>query len=80
MVKESFSIIDAKRQVALLQDNLLKVTINLGRNKFLSYLGTLNGVYPALFTIKPIDESFRGKTSYSYAEFMCKKVTLKKAN
>ena len=31
----------------------------------------LTGVYPALFTVRPDDENFLGKTSYSYAEVLC---------
>ena len=39
------------------------VKVNLGRNKSISYSGILSGIYPAIFTVKPDDEDFLGKTS-----------------
>ena len=47
------------------------VRVNLGRNKSVSYQGVLSGVYPALFTVKPDDEGFLGKTAYSYSDVLC---------
>lgn len=54
------------------------VKLNLGRNKSVSYLGVLSGVYPALFTVKPDDEHFLGKTAYSYSDLLCGTVKIKK--
>ena len=56
------------------------VTLNLGRNKFVKVSGRLSGVYPALFTVVPEDKAFKGKTSYSYSEYMCGKVSLVERN
>ena len=28
-------------------------------------------IYPAIFTVRPSDEGFLGRTSYSYAEVLC---------
>ncbi|HIR22629.1 MAG TPA: Veg family protein [Candidatus Scatosoma pullicola] len=53
------------------------VRVNLGRNKILSYSGVLSGVYPALFTVKPDDEGFLGKTAYSYSDVLCGSVLIK---
>jgi len=30
-----------------------------------------------LFTVTPTDKNFKGKTSYSYSEYMCGRVKLK---
>lgn len=53
-----------------------KITINLGRNKYVSFDGEIKSVYPALFTIEPLDLNFKGKTSYSYSELMCGRVKI----
>ena len=55
----------------------VEVTLNLGRNKYVVYSGILSGVYPALFTVSPENKDFKGKTSYSYSEYMCGKVKLR---
>ena len=54
------------------------VKLNLGRNKTVSYSGVLSGVYPALFTVKPDDEDFLGKTAYSYSDVLCGTVKIKR--
>ena len=46
------------------------VRVNLGRNKILSNSGVLSGIYPALFTVKPDDTDFLGKTAYSYSDVL----------
>lgn len=77
MIKTNGDINEVKK---IIQDNYQKevdVTVNLGRNKTLRYCGRLSGVYPALFTVRPHDEKFLGKTSYSYAEVLCGSVKVK---
>ena len=51
---------------------------NCGRNKTGSYNGTLSGIYPSLFTVKPDDKDFLGKTAYSYSDVLCGNVNLKR--
>ena len=79
MIKSSMTINQAKQSVKELQSKSVDVTVNLGRNKFLKFKGRLNGVYPALFTVVPFDPDFKGKTSYSYSEYLCGKVFVKEA-
>ena len=55
----------------------MAVRVNLGRNKILSYSGVLSGIYPALFTVKPDDDDFLGKTAYSYSDVLCGSVKIK---
>lgn len=79
MIKSNGDINAIKKSI---RDNFQKqvdVTVNLGRNKTLRYCGMLSGVYPALFTVRPNDENFLGKTSYSYAEVLCGSVRIKPA-
>ena len=77
MIKNHGSISQAKEIIEKMNAKNVVVTVNLGRNKKVSFLGVLSGVYPALFTVKPLDGEYRGKTSYSYSEYLCGKVKLK---
>ena len=79
MIKSNSSISQVKKIIGEMSLKNVEVTVNLGRNKFVSFTGVLSGVYPALFTVKPFDENFRGKTSYSYSEYLCGKVRLKES-
>ena len=80
MIKSSLSLSEVKSSIKNMQEKSVAVTINLGRNKLVSFIGKVQGVYPALFTVSPLDKSFKGKTSYSYSEYMCGRVKLKEIN
>lgn len=77
MIKNSTSLSQVKDNIKNMQDRPVSVTINLGRNKLVSFIGKVEGVYPALFTVSPFDKAFKGKTTYSYSEYMCGRVKLK---
>ncbi len=77
MIKANQSLDEAKKSIQGFWGKSVKVTVNLGRNKAVSYTGKLSGVYPALFTVSPNEKGFLGKTSYSYSEYMCKTVLIK---
>ncbi len=78
MIKPTKSISEVKRMVKDCSLSRVAVHVNLGRNKFLRFSGTLSGVYPALFTVKPDDERFLGKTAYSYSDVLCGNVKIKR--
>ena len=77
MIKSGVNLTQVKTAIEKMYKKPVEVTLNLGRNKYVVFAGTLVGVYPALFTVSPQDKSFTGKTSYSYSEYMCGKVRLK---
>ena len=77
MIKPTKNIADIKQMVKACSSKRVAVRVNLGRNKILSYSGVLSGIYPALFTVKPDDEGFRGKTAYSYSDVLCGSVKIK---
>ena len=77
MIKNTASLSEVKNNIKNMQHKPVSVTINLGRNKIVSFVGLVQGVYPALFTVCPIDSAFKGKTTYSYSEYMCGRVKLK---
>ncbi len=79
MIKRHNDIQTIKKTIADYFRTQVDVTVNLGRNKVLKYCGELSGVYPALFTVRPNDKSFLGKTSYSYAEVLCGSVKVRPA-
>ena len=77
MIKKNKSITEVKRAIETLIEKKVDVVVNLGRNKYQNFTGTLTGVYPALFTITPLEKDFKGKTTYSYSEYLCGKIRLK---
>ncbi len=78
MIKPTKNIKDVKRMVRACNEQRVAVRVNLGRNKSVRFSGTLSGVYPALFTVKPDDEDYLGKTAYSYADVLCGNVKIKR--
>jgi len=78
MIKPTKNISDVKRMVNDCKASRVAVRVNLGRNKTLDFSGVLSGIYPALFTVKPDDEDFLGKTAYSYSDVLCGNVKIKK--
>ena len=78
MIKPTKNIKDVKQMVRDCSAQRVAVRVNLGRNKSISYSGILSGIYPALFTVKPDDEGFLGKTAYSYSDVLCGNVKIKR--
>lgn len=78
MIKPTKNIKDVKQMVKACSASHVCVRVNLGRNKSVSYNGTLSGIYPALFTVKPDDKDYLGKTAYSYSDVLCGNVKIKK--
>ncbi len=78
MIKPNKNIKDVKQMVKDCASARVAVRVNLGRNKTVSFSGILSGIYPALFTVKPDDKEFLGKTAYSYSDVLCGNVKIKK--
>lgn len=76
MIKSEKSLSQVKEAVKNLYNKPVEVILNLGRNKTVKFFATVSGVYPALFTVSPVDKAFRGRTSYAYSEFLCGNVKL----
>lgn len=77
MIKPTTSVSQVRRAVEGCYLKPVTVKLNLGRNKFVTFPATVNGVYPSLFTVSPDDKNFLGKTAYSYSELLCGRVKLK---
>ena len=78
MIKATLTLDKAKNNIKQLHKKPVSVTVNLGRNKLVNFIGEIDGVYPSLFTVSPIDKTFRVKTTYSYSEYLCGKIKLKR--
>ncbi len=78
MIKPTKKISEVKQMVRDCADSHVAVRVNLGRNKTVSFSGVLSGIYPALFTVKPDDKDYLGKTAYSYSDVLCGNVKIKK--
>lgn len=76
MIKVNTTIKAIKEAVAQLNSKRVTVKLNLGRNKYVTFPATLNGIYPSLFTVSPDDKNFLGKTAYSYSEILCGRVKI----
>lgn len=79
MIKQTNDLASVKKRISEYLQQQVNVTVNLGRNKTLTFEGEISGLYPALFTVQPNDENFLGKTSYSYAEVLCGSVKVKRS-
>lgn len=79
MIKSIKNLTSTKNTVEKLQNKSVRVTQNLGRNKYVSYVGTITGVYPALFTVLP-STPYNGKISFSYSELLCGNVRINPEN
>ncbi len=79
MIKQTLSIAKTKEKIKDYFNKTVQVKVNLGRNKIVSYVGIVTNIYPALFTVTPIDE-FKGKIAFSYSEYMCGIVDIKDAD
>lgn len=77
MIKATNNLLAVKEEIKKHYKKNVRVHVDLGRNKSTDFTGVLSGVYPALFTVRPDDGSYRGKTAYSYAEILCGKVTVR---
>lgn len=76
MIKVNTTINAIKETVAALSGKAVNVRLNLGRNKYVTFPATVNGIYPSLFTVSPADKNFLGKTAYSYSEILCGRVKI----
>lgn len=76
MIKVNLTINSVKEAISALSGKAVSVKLNLGRNKFVTFPAVVNGVYPSLFTVSPVNKNFLGKTAYSYSEILCGRVKI----
>lgn len=74
MIKTTGDLSTIKREIFACRDKEVVVRFNPGRNKIVRFTGVLSGAYPEIFTVRPDDKNFYGKTTYSYTEVLCGEV------
>lgn len=70
------NIENIKSKINSLTGKKVKAKVSIGRNKFEIFEGTIDGIYPSLFTIKVNDET----KSFSYADILTKNIVIKILN
>ncbi len=80
MIKQGNTISAVRQSVEACFNKPVTVKLNLGRNKFVTFTASVSGIYPSIFTVKPEDKNFLGKTTYSYSEILCGKVLVTPSN
>lgn len=68
---------EAKTQLAKLKGKTMRFTINRGRNRFVSYTGQVENLYPFIFTIR-VDDEDSPLQSYAYSDLLTKNVMISK--
>ncbi len=63
-----------KNNIKNLQDNKLKIKVNIGRNKFEYFEGEIDKIYQNLFTLK----TNKGLKSFTYSDVATRVVILTK--
>lgn len=63
-----------KEEVINLKNDRLKIKVNIGRNKYEYYEGTIKDIHPNIFTI----DTNNGLKTYSYSDYATKIVDISK--
>ena len=74
-MKKTTINIDTVKRFLKMQDGDINLKVNLGRNKFCTYEGQIQNIFPAVFTFKTKDQL----KTYSYSQVLCGDVKFKNA-
>ncbi len=66
------NITEAKDNIKKMLGKKVKAKVYMGRNKYESYEGIINEIYPSLFTIK-VGKNIK---SYSYADLLIRNIII----
>ena len=76
MRKSGISITDVKRYILSLGNQPIKILINKGRKKVISYNGNVAATYPQVFTVKVVGDENVSSLSCSYSDVICGEVKI----
>ena len=79
MRKVNSKIEDIINQIKTLKGQNINLEINRGRKKTVKYTGTIENIYPSIFTVRNL-ENLKDSSSYSYADVLCGAVSFKECN
>ena len=75
-MKKQLTIQQAKKQVESLLGKKVNVKLNKGRNRIVNCKGVVKSVYENVFEME-IPTEITGRLTCSYADIVCKEVTVK---
>ena len=79
MKRQRANLEQIKSRIASLKGKDLTFSINRGRKRFEIFNGTIESVYPSVFTIKTVNEPKQSPLqTFSYFDVMCGDVTIVK--
>lgn len=64
----------SKKRVLLLKDKKIGFKVNKGRNKFITFDGYIDKLYPSIFTVKTIIDGKEIILSFSYSDVLTKNI------
>lgn len=70
------NIDEVKRKIFELKGKALSVAVNKGRKKTVKLDGTINDVFPSVFTFRPNDGDI---VSFSYSDIICGDIVISEA-
>lgn len=73
MREVKLSLNNAKNRIERLQGIEIKMLINKGRNRYISYNGIIEDIYPYIFTIRVTSEDLPLQ-SFSYSDVLTKNI------
>lgn len=62
---------EIKEQIDALKGKTIEMLVNKGRKKTERYAGTIQNLYPSVFTVSIEDEKGTFLATYSYTEVLC---------
>lgn len=66
----------AKKRAELLQGIDVRLEVNEGRNRFVSYDGQITNLYPYIFTFQSVLYGEKRILSFSYVDLMTKRIKI----
>lgn len=70
------SIEDVKANVNELLGQRLRISVNKGRKRIIKYDGTIDSIYPSVFTLKIENDKNLDMLSCSYSDVICGDIKL----
>ena len=76
MRKSALSISEVKEYIDSLKGKNLKISVNKGRKRIIRYDGSIEEVYPSVFTLKILGDKNVNMLSCSYSDVICGDIKL----
>ena len=70
-MRNNLSIEEIKSQIDKLKGQNIKMLVNKGRKKIEKLQGTVQNLYPSVFTVMLDEENGKSLATYSYTEVLC---------